>query len=165
METQRDNLEEQALKRFEAIARRCGYEVFKGQGSDNRIVLKGNNYFQFGDLRVRAGTHYVVIEAESAGGVTNLVKYWYCLERKHIAKPMILLHLFRQTTPGDYASHLALWDFLYNRMSDALADRIRATRYTYRDVTDLESAARDFEEHLKTLRSSVNGDGLPRVST
>lgn len=126
----RSNLEQAALLRFENIARRSDFPVFKGQGADNRIQTEGNLYFQFGDLRVDTTTHHIVVEAESAGGVTNLVKYWYCLTdttlSRHISKPIILLDLFRQVTLNDHGFHLALWNFLWNEMQRAIGDRIQA---------------------------------------
>ncbi len=81
MQRKRMNIESEILKRFVEVAHKYGYNVFKGQGKDNRIIIDGNTYFQFGDLRVDTETYHIVIEAESAGGVTNLVKYWYCLEK------------------------------------------------------------------------------------
>lgn len=52
-----------------------------GMGAGNRLPLDGwdlvgNQRFQFGDLRIETPTTTILIEAESAGGVTNLVKYW-----------------------------------------------------------------------------------------
>jgi len=149
---QRQNLEHQALERFEEIARKYCCPLFKGQGSDNRISIEGKTYFQFGDLRVDTGNYYVVIEVESAGGVTNLVKYWHCLENRasDIEKPVVLFHVFRQVSRNDYGSHLVLWDFLWNKMSNALGDtRIKAARYTYRDLQGLEPVINEFEKHLK----------------
>ena len=148
----RENLERTTLFAFENVARGFGFTVLKGQGSHNRLLLGGNLYFQFGDLRVTTGTHHVVVEAESAGGVTNLAKYWYYLAdrtlSKGIVKPIILLHLFRQVSASDYGSHLALWDFLWNEMRKTIGDRIQAARYTYRDLSDLEPAIRHFEKSI-----------------
>ncbi len=148
----RVNLEQAALLRFEDIARRFGLRVFKGQVADNRIPIGGNLYFQFGDLRIDTSTHHVVVEVESAGGVTNLVKYWYCLTdntlSKHISKPIILLYVFRQISANDYGSHLALWSFLWYQMQEAIGDRIQAFRYTYRELSDLEPATRKFESNI-----------------
>lgn len=149
---QRANLERLAIQRFETIARLYGFPVFRGQSANNRIPIGGNVYFQFGDLRVETSVHHVIVEVESAGGVTNLVKYWYCLTHdtlsKHVPKPVILLHIFRQGSASDYASHLALWDFLWHEMQKTIGDRIRAARYTYRDLSDLDPAIRDFENSL-----------------
>lgn len=148
----KENLERKALERFEEIARKYNYRVFKGQGNDNRIPVRGNTYFQFGDLRVNTESHHIVIEVESAGGITNLVKYWYYLENRPstVSKPIVLLHIFRQNSEADYGSHLALWDFMWDQMRRALGDdEIKATRYTYRDLEDLEFVAKEFEGYLK----------------
>lgn len=148
----RQNLEQQALRSFEEIARRYGYPVFRGQGSSNPIRVRGNTYFQFGDLRVDTGTHHVVIEVESAGGITNLVKYWYSLESLPgiVKQPIVLLHVFRQGSEDDYGSHLALWDFVWGEMRRALGDdRIQATRYAYGDLADLRPVTDEFEKHLQ----------------
>ena len=56
-----------------------------GMGSANRFPLQGWNLvgqqqFQFGDLQIETPTTTIVVEAESAGGVTNLAKYWPYLE-------------------------------------------------------------------------------------
>jgi len=150
--TQRVNLEQLAITKFEAVARRNKFSVFKGQHAINRIVLGRNTYFQFGDLRVETATHHVIVEAESAGRVTNLAKYWYCLTNanlfKQVLKPVILIHIFRQVSENDYASHLALWDFLWHEMEKNVSDHIRAFRYTYRDLSDLKPAIRAFESSL-----------------
>lgn len=153
MVRQRESLEQQALKRFEEVACEHGFEVIKGQGSDNRVPIRGNTYFQFGDLRVDTEEYHVVIEVESAGGVTNLVKYWYCLEGLEqqpdiIEKPVILFHIFRQSSEADYGSHLALWDFLWSKMNEALGNRMNAARYVYNDLNDIEAAVREFERYL-----------------
>lgn len=148
----RANLEQMALHRFEVIAERHKYRVFKGQSGLNRIVLIGSVYFQFGDLRVDTATHHIVVEAESAGGVTNLTKYWYCLAdtnlSRQISKPIILFHIFRQVSENDYASHLGLWDFLWRRMEKDIGDHMKAFKYAYRDLADLEPAIRAFESSL-----------------
>lgn len=149
MVKQRKNLEQIALKKFEEVARKYGYQVFKGQGRHNRLPLEGNTYFQFGDLRVDTKTHHVVIEVESAGGMTNLVKYWYCLEKQLIKKPVILLHVFQQSSKADYASHLSLWHFLWNKMKKALGGRMIATCYTYSALEDIVVAVNEFEKHLR----------------
>jgi hypothetical protein len=144
----RENLERQALEQFEIVANRRGHRVFKGQGNDNRLSLQGNVYYQFGDLRVTTSTHHIVVEVESAGGVTNLVKYWHCLESGLIDQPLVLLHIFRQTSPADYGSHLKLWDFLWSLMQASLGDRMVANCYTYRQLSDLSLAVGEFEKQL-----------------
>ena len=151
MSDKRKNLEQQALNQFEDIAKKHGYRIFKKQGLDNRIPVESNTFFQFGDLRVETKTHYIVIEVESAGGITNLVKFWYCIKKRPniVKKPIILMHIFRQSSSADYGSHLALWDFMWGQMKDTIGDSIKASRYTYRDSKDLKSIADKFEKHLK----------------
>lgn len=65
---------------------------------------------------------------------------------------MVLFHIFRQASSNDYGSHLALWDFLVNQIYASSGDRIKAFRYTYREVSDLDLAVKHFEECLGTLR-------------
>ena len=151
MPNQRKKIEQQALARFEQVACEHGYRVFKGQGMSNRIPVRGKAYFQFGDLRVDTEKLHIVIEVESAGGVTNLTKYWYCLEKRSdvVKKPIVLFHIFQQHSAGDYESHLTLWDFLWSRMNSALGEaRIKATRYTYQDMRELESVVEEFKKYL-----------------
>ncbi len=132
----RTDFERQALEPFAGVAEEFGISTFRGQGAANRIAVAGNAYFQFGDLRVDLPRCHLVVEVESAGGLTNLVKYWHCIERGLIKRPVWLLHLFRQASPDDYRSHLELWDFLASEMSRALGDRFRAELFTYgRDGT------------------------------
>jgi hypothetical protein len=52
-----------------------------GQGGTNKFGIAGWDLsalqlFQFGDLRIELRETTLVVEAESAGGVGNLVKYW-----------------------------------------------------------------------------------------
>ena len=152
------NYEEEALKKFVKIATKYGYEVMKGQGSSNRICSNGKVYFQFGDLRVETKDYTLVIEAESAGGVTNLVKYWYALKncREDIKKPLILFHIYHQNSPGDYKSHLDLWDFLWEVMKKDVGDMMVAYRYTYTTEKDLEKAMHHFEDCLKDSFNCVS---------
>jgi hypothetical protein len=89
---------------------------------------------------------------ESAGGVTNLIKYWYLLEKNPnlVKEPIVLMHIFRQVSEDDYGSHLALWDFVWGKMEDALGEgRIQAKRYTYGSGEGLDRAIEDFKEHLR----------------
>ncbi len=156
----RQNFERQALERFEEIGRKYNHPVFMGQRKYNRIQVSGNTYFQFGDLRVETETHFIVIEAESAGGITNLVKYWYCIENRPdvVNKPIILFHLYRQSSESDYGTHLILWDLMWSKMRNALGDaKIKATRHTYHVLEDLESVIKDFEECLKRNSFSLGG--------
>ena len=144
------NLEREMLREFIKIAKKQGYEPISGQGINNRMVLEGNLYFQLGDLRVDTSSHHVIIEVETAGGVTNLVKYWYCLQRqnqiisKPISKPIVLLHIFKTSSPNDYGSHLLLWDYLWPRMANDLGDRMQARKFKVGWVNELPDALNYF---------------------
>jgi len=83
----------------------------------------GQSYFQFGDLRVDLPAYHLVVEVESARGVTNLVKYWYCIEEGFITKSIKLLHLFAQGSENDYIRHLLPWNSLQAKMNNSLGER------------------------------------------
>jgi hypothetical protein len=104
--------EANALRLFVEAASRAGLATSFGQGAANRIAMTNETYFQYGDLRVELHDSVVVVEAEGAGGVTNLVKYWPLIENGRIQKKLLLFHLFCTQTPTDYASHRELWNFL-----------------------------------------------------
>src|SRR5258708_2325863 len=108
-EKDRRDLEKQALARFIEVTSSYTNNFNTGQSDNNRIAKQGKknqSYFQFGDLRVNAPNRYIIVEVESAGGATNLVKYWYCLANGIIDKPIYLLHIFAQASDEDYLSHL-----------------------------------------------------------
>lgn len=149
MHVARQNLEAEAIARFREAAEARGYTCVTGQGRCNRMGVTGDHTdFQFGDLRVETPERILVVEAESAGGVTNLVKYWYCLSTNPPAKPIALFHIFRQSSLNDYASHLALWDFLADKTHESVGDRVRAVRFTYRNLDELETAVDEFSALL-----------------
>ena len=75
----RQDYEAQAIQPFCDVLSQHGLKWNSGQKADNRIILARNISYQFGDLRFSEGGRHLVVEVESAGGVTNLVKYWYCL--------------------------------------------------------------------------------------
>ena len=152
------SLEQKTLQPFKKIAEENGFHVYEKQGLDNRIFLEGKSNFQFGDLRVNTPTHHVVIEAESAGGVTNLVKYWYCLSENapptHISLPIILIHVFQQTSKNDYDSHLKLWDFLWEKMQKEIdSNRIQAYKFPYhiQNPSEFKRAIDKFEMSLTSF--------------
>lgn len=151
MPKQRTDFEIQVIDKFVEVARKYNLDVQKGQGINNRIPLSGNTYFQFGDLRVETKTHHIIIEVESGGGVTNLAKYWYAIENKlqSIEKPIILMHIYKQSSKSDYGSHLTLWNFLWEHMRKSLGNRINANCYTYYDLRELELIIKEFEKYLK----------------
>lgn len=155
-EGKKPSLEAQALARFKEVAAVYYPDGwFTGWAFPNRIP-QANTGFQFGDLRVDVGTHHVVVEVESAGGVTNLTKYWYLLDTGLVSKPIILFHIFAQASSDDYRSHLDLWDFLAARMRGALGDKVQAVRYTYRNHAELEQVVRVFEDELKRAKKDAD---------
>ncbi|NNJ12577.1 hypothetical protein EKD04_019815 [Chloroflexales bacterium ZM16-3] len=143
MSTPRNDYERLAIAQFAQIAITRGLKPVTRFRADNQLKLPDGQHFQFGDLRVTKGTCHVIVEVESAGGVTNLVKYWYILQKLRAEERVVLLHVFRQTSTGDYGSHMQLWDFLAARMRADLGDRFDAEQYTYRapETTDTSFAA------------------------
>jgi len=148
MTAKRANIEQEMLREFIKIAKEHEYPLVLGQGSDNRIKLEGNLYFQFGDLRVDTPSSHVVIEVETAGGVTNLVKYWYCFKKRIITKPIVLLHIFKTSSKSDYGSHLLLWDYLWSSMNNDLGNQIVAKRFKVGTVNELGDALKYFKEAI-----------------
>jgi hypothetical protein len=99
--------------------------VTRGQGANNKFSVAGwelspLQQFQFGDLRIELPGATLVVEAESAGGVGNLAKYWPLLRSGALSKPLVLAHLFMLGSEGDYIAHRRLWEFLIKRMTDDL---------------------------------------------
>ena len=104
-----------------AIGDRVGAEPSSGMGGLNRIAphaweLKVIQRFQFGDLRYESDTVRVIVEVESGGGLTNLVKYWPMLGAELGDKRFILAHLFMVSSEFDYIAHRRLWKYLVDRM-------------------------------------------------
>ena len=153
MKAKRVNWERKMLCEFINVAQKHGYEPILGQSSNNRILLGGNLYFQFGDLRVETKSRHVVIEAESAGGVTNLVKYWYCLKepQEKVSKPIVLLHIFRITSDNDYGSHLLLWEYLYKQMAHDLKNCIQARKFRIDYIDESRNELPDALKHFEDL--------------
>lgn len=131
MKIERVSWEQMMLKPFVGLAKKYDQKPIMRQTGDNRIELGGNLYFQFGDLLVNTSSQHVVVEAETAGGVTNLVKYWYCIQKgstNHaITKPVKLLHVFKTNSKNDYGSHLLLWKELWSKMKGELNGQLDAT--------------------------------------
>ncbi len=104
-----------------------GVSYASGMGAANRFPVEGwqlvgSQQFQFGDLRIETPTTTIVVEAESAGGVTNLAKYWPFLEGRP-QKRFVLAHLFQVLSANDYVSHIRLWEYLIERMRADLESR------------------------------------------
>lgn len=145
----RNNFEQKALELFERVLEQKNLKGFQGQLKENRIVLSSQVYFQFGDLRIDKPDKHIVIEVESAGNVTNLVKYWYCLEKQLITKPVFLLHLYRQSSKNDYDSHLRLWSFFCEQMHQQFGIKFKAELFTYHSNSikeDLQKAVDLFSQ-------------------
>jgi len=122
----RQRTEALLLEPFKWLANELGLPYKSGQGGANRISISKSAYFQFGDLHVDLPDRIVVVEVESAGGVTNLAKYWEALASGRIAKPLKLLHVFLQKSANDYEAHLLVWRFLQEQMSVRLGRRWEA---------------------------------------
>lgn len=155
----RRNLEARYLAPFtEALDLACHGEipVHRGQVATNRFDpgfnLAANQWLQFGDLRVELEDRTVIIEIESAGGVTNLAKYWPLA--RHSPKPIFLLHVYGQSSQSDYIAHLKLWDFLWERMHRDLGtgpdSKLWARRFTFQtsDLGALDGAVEAFKQCL-----------------
>ncbi|MEF3280926.1 MAG: hypothetical protein K6357_08195 [Elusimicrobiota bacterium] len=155
MAGKRRNIEEEMIKEFRKAAKEYTKDIFSGQGKNNRIEVGDNIYFQFGDLRVETGNCSVIVEVESSGGVTNLVKYWYILSSSEtepkISKDIILLHIFKKNSENDYESHIKLWEFLYGKMKEKLGNRIEAKLFEVKNEDDLSNAVNKFKKKLKKL--------------
>lgn len=97
-----------------------------GQGAANKFGVNGwellpLQQFQYGDLRIELAATTVIVEAESAGGITNLVKYWPLLRSGTLAKRLVILHVYMLGSNADYIAHRKLWSFLVDRMTEDLA--------------------------------------------
>lgn len=164
----RVSYEGQLLARIrDVVAGLPGVSLSTGQGAANRFDIPGWDLpplqrFQYGDLRIETPTRTVVVEAESAGGLTNLIKYWPALASGPPAKPLILVHVFRLASAGDYIAHRRLWEFAVARIREQLAtqhqiqwgDHWEAILLTYRTEVDAEQIARD-------VRATVTAQGVP----
>ena len=106
-----------------------GGEMMSGQGGANAFGpadwgLVGRQRFQYGDFRFETERLVAVVEIDTAGGVTNLVKYWPYLAARPDAvagRRFLIAHVFASASANDYISHLRLWDFVAERMRDDLA--------------------------------------------
>jgi hypothetical protein len=99
-------------------------KIYKGQRKDNILYLKesrSKSGFEFGDLRVEFKNSRIIMEIDTAGGVTNLMKYFYILDNPDkfkssqivISKPTRMLHIFVRKNANDYKAHEILWEYLY----------------------------------------------------
>jgi hypothetical protein len=117
------------LKQLEAaVGDTPGGTVHRGLRAANRFGIPGwelspGQRFQFGDLRIETDHVTLVVEAESAGGVTNLAKYWPLLATGAPPKRFVLAHLFLTCSKSDFISHRSLWSFQCDRMREDLEGR------------------------------------------
>ena len=170
MPNPRRNIEAECLQAFEAVVSEIGLTVTgRGYGAANRFDpgfdLIGQQRFQFGDLRMTLEDRIVVVEVESGGGLTNLVKYWPLAETK--SPPVLLIHAFGQGSANDYLSHLRLWDFTWAKMREQLwsdkTPRLFACRYAFphNDTNGLVEAATAFRrcltEPIDTILTDIFG--------
>jgi predicted RNase H-like nuclease len=150
-----------------------GVAVSRGAGADNRIDVPGWDLPpvgrpQFGDLRLEGPHCRVVVEVETAGGVTNLAKYWPLLRDGLDDKRFVLVHLFHAATPGDYASHHRTWRFLADRMAEDLEARGRGSGATYgwdAELVVFGPAVTDdpFPAVAARIRRALGLDGVTRI--
>ena len=163
----RRDIEAECLRSFEAIVTEVGLSIGgRGYGASNRFdpgfELIGQQRYQFGDLRVMLDDRIVVVEVESGGGLTNLVKYWPLAETTTL--PILLIHAFGQYSANDYLSHLRLWDFTWEKMRKQIwskpAPTLFAKRYAFqhRDSNGLYEAASCFRRCLTEPLETVLGD-------
>jgi len=124
-------------------------KIYSGLKRENRIYINNPySYFEFGDVRCETESYYIIVEIESAGDITNLVKFWYCIEQELIKnpKPIILFHFYKQNSPNDYKSRLELWNFLYNKKISKELKEDKFKAYCY---TDFEKMKKDLERILE----------------
>lgn len=105
-----------------------GLKIYTGQKRYNRVDLRncGNShsYFEFGDLRLEFKSSRIIVEVDTAGGVTNLAKYYYMLNEPDQFnfndimpdKITYLLHVFVCKYDNDYLAHRRLWIYLSRKL-------------------------------------------------
>jgi hypothetical protein len=95
--------------------------------------------------------------------VGNLVKYWPLLASGAFVKRLVLIHLFRITSDGDFIAHRRLWQFLVERMREDLAGRSvpypgawGARLFTYRPGEEAVAAAEALRATVMSVTGQVN---------
>jgi hypothetical protein len=125
----RTSFEAQAIASLrDAIGDRVSVEPVSGMGGLNRVApesweLKVMQRFQFGDLRYETNKVRVIVEVESGGGLTNLVKYWPMLGEELKDRRFVFAHLFMVSSEFDYIAHRRLWEYVVERMRGELDQR------------------------------------------
>jgi hypothetical protein len=118
--------EAELLKALQESVADLGVTCVRGQGANNRFGISGwelplLQQFQYGDLRIELAATTLIVEAESAGTVGNLVKYWPLLRSGTLTKRLVVLHVYMLGSNADYIAHRKLWSFLVDRMTEDLA--------------------------------------------
>jgi hypothetical protein len=118
--------EGELLKALQTAIADLGVASVRGQGIANKFAVNGwelspLQQFQYGDLRIELAATTLIVEAESAGGITNLVKYWPLLRSGALAKRLLILRVYMLGSNADYIAHRKLWSFLVDRMTEDLA--------------------------------------------
>ena len=147
MPEKRTSHEESAVATFLAAARSMGIAPCRKE----KVRLLGSTGFEFGDLRVDGQEGHVVLEVESAGGSTNLAKYWHLIVAGHSVQPVFLIHVFRTGSPRDWMFHMDVWHTLVARMHAELSERFHAELFTYDKrigVTEAAPAVVRFREFV-----------------
>lgn len=142
---------------------------FSGQNKKNFVYIdkdsKSGPNFEFGDLRVEFKNVRVIVEVDTAGGVTNLAKYFFMLNEKEKFnfndiepdKSTYLLHIFVCKNETDYLAHRKLWFYIQNNIKNELdADKfISKMEVWYTDESKSETNEQvktKFENLLKEAR-------------
>ena len=129
-------------------------KTYKGNASDNRFCpkdwgLTGKMRFQYGDFRVEMADRTLVVEIETAGNVSNLVKFWPLLTSDSLAKPLLLIHVFWTGSKSDYQSHILLWRFVRERMRQSAPDVFNGWLLNYRGKATDSALRGRFERCLR----------------
>ncbi len=162
--SKRRNLETEYLKPFRLVITELNLSediVFSGYRPNNRFDpgfdLRDIQRFQYGDLRVELTDRIVIIEVESGGGLTNLIKYWPYASQGD--RPIFLLHVFGQGSESDYIAHLRLWDFTWAKTEKVMQSESQtsyyARRFTFRK-NNPESLNPAIEEFRRCLTSDLD---------
>lgn len=149
-QSQRQTIESRLLAPFISELQQRGEEFGTGRKKLNQVSLGGQVFFQLADLWVPRAR--LAIEVESAGGVTNLGKFWYLLEEGLIKPPLTILHVYSQVSENDWEAHFRIWDLLAREMRNAFGASVRVQRFGCR----LNKLDRTLAPALDVFRSTVD---------
>ena len=69
-----------SLPSKEELIKKC-LKIYTGHTRYNRLDLRNcensHFYFEFGDIRLELKSSRIIVEIDTAGGVTNLAKYYF----------------------------------------------------------------------------------------